>query len=112
MPKSRQRSYGRVRSSVASIARERIDILLREARANVGDVEMSRRYVELARKISKRTKVRIPSEEKRYLCKGCGLPLIPGKNARVRVLAGNPRVVITCLSCGTLRRYPFTKRNR
>ena len=110
--KPRQRNYGRVRSTIASIAEERIQILLKQARKNLDDETMSLRYVELAGKISKRTKVRIPPEEKRYLCKGCGLPLIPGKNARVRVVSRNPRIVITCLSCGKLKRYPFTRNNR
>jgi ribonuclease P protein subunit RPR2 len=109
--RTRQRNYGRVRSTVATIAAERIEILLKEARSNFEkDPKFSRRYVELARKISTRTKVRIPSEEKRYLCKGCGLPLIPGRNARVRVLPGNSRIVITCLSCGKLKRYPFARK--
>ncbi len=109
--KAQRRSYGKVRSAVATIARERIQILLAQARENVNrDPKLSRRYTELAKKISMRTKVRIPSEDKRYICKGCGIPLIPGNNARVRVLPGNPRIVITCLACGGFRRYPFTKK--
>jgi len=110
--RTRERNYGRVRSTVATIAADRIEILLKESRENLDkNPKLSHRYVELARKISTRTKVRIPKEEKRYLCKGCGLPLIPGKNARVRILPGNSRIVITCLSCGKLKRYPFV-RNR
>ena len=110
MPGKNKRGY-KIRSAVRTIAGERIDILLRQARKMLDrDPKLSKRYVELARKISMRTKVRIPSSEKRYLCKGCGTILIPGRNARVRVLSGNPRIVITCLSCGTLRRYPFTPR--
>ncbi|MEK6919515.1 MAG: ribonuclease P protein component 4 [Thermoproteota archaeon] len=109
MPGKNKRGY-KIRSAVRTIAGERIDILLSQAREMLDrDPKLSKRYVELARKISMRTKVRIPSSQKRYLCKGCGTILIPGRNARVRVLAGNPRIVITCLSCGALRRYPFTK---
>jgi len=110
MRPSQKRSYGRVRALVNEIARERIDILLSEARKNLDyDTKLSRRYTDLARKISMRTKVKIPREQKRYICKACGLPLIPGKNARVRVLKGNSRIVVTCLTCGALRRYPFSK---
>ncbi len=110
MPGRNKRGY-KIRSAVKTIANERIDILLRQAREMLDkDPRLSKRYVELAWKISMRTKVRIPSSEKRYLCKACGRVLIPGRNARVRVLSGNPRIVITCLSCGTLRRYPFTPR--
>lgn len=109
--KTRRRNYGKTRSAVSTIARERIEILLSQARERAGkDPRLARRYVELARKISMRTKVRIPAVEKRYLCKKCGQPLVPGRNARVRVLPGNPRVVVTCLSCGAFRRYPFTKK--
>src|SRR5206468_1859022 len=71
---------------------------------------LSRRYVDLARRISKRTKTRIPSEVKRYLCKGCGIALVPGHNARVRLHAHNTGIVITCLSCGSVRRYPVNSR--
>ncbi len=109
MPR-KERSYGKVRAAVSSIAKERIEILLSEARKSLDrDPGLSKRYTELAKKISMRTKVRIPAGEKRYICKACGLPLVPGKNARVRVLPGNPRIVITCLACGSLRRYPFSK---
>ena len=109
MPGKNRRGY-KVRSAVNAIARERIEILLDQAREMLDkNLKLSKRYVELAWKISMRTKVRIPPSEKRYLCKGCGTILIPGRNARVRVLPHNPRVVITCLTCGAFRRYPYTK---
>src|SRR5262245_47483824 len=110
MPRNQKRSYGRLRGEVTEIARERIEILLGEARRSLDqNPALSRRYTELAKKISMRTKVRIPSQQKRYICKACGLPLVPGKNARVRVVPGNSRITITCISCGALRRYPFSK---
>jgi ribonuclease P protein subunit RPR2 len=105
-----KRNYGKMRSTVATIARERIDILLDQAKEYLPrNPDLSERYVELARKISTRTKVRIPREKKHYFCKNCGQPLVLGKNARVRLRSGNSRIIITCLNCGTLRRYPFTK---
>src|SRR5260370_8809244 len=108
MRPSQKRNYGRVRSVVNEIAGERIDILLSEARKSLDhDTKLSRRYTELAWKISMRTKVKIPREQKRYICKSCGLPLIPGKNARVRILTHNSRIVVTCLTCGALLKYPF-----
>jgi RNase P subunit RPR2 len=76
------------------------------------DEVMSRRYVELAQKISERTKVRLPTEMKRYLCKRCGIALVPGTNARVRLHARNSGLVITCLSCGAVKRYPVTAKTR
>jgi ribonuclease P protein subunit RPR2 len=108
---SGRRPYGKTRAAVASVARERIEILLDHAREMVDKNEgLSRRYVDLARRISERTKVRIPGELKRYLCKGCGIMLVPGHNARVRLYARNSGIVITCLSCGMMRRYPVTRK--
>jgi ribonuclease P protein subunit RPR2 len=106
-----RRHYGKTRSAVASVARERIEILIAQAREMAEKNEdLSRRYVNLARRISERTKVRIPSELKRYLCKGCGIALVPGRNVKVRLHAHNSGIVITCLSCGAVRRYPVARR--
>ncbi len=111
MPRKHGRSYRTTRSEVRTIALERFDILLRLAKEVVAaDQGLARRYVELARKISMRTKVRIPAPDKRFLCKNCGLPLVPGRNARVRTSKGNPRVVTTCLSCGVVKRFPFKRK--
>ncbi len=105
-----RRNYGKMRSVVTTVARERVDLLLRQAREILPrDVELSKRYVGLAQKISKRTKVRIPREKKHYLCKHCGQPLIPGRNARVRLRPTNSRIIISCLACGAIRRYPYRK---
>ena len=109
-PTSR-RNYGKTRDAVASVARERIEILIGQAKEMAEKNEdLSRRYVDLARRISTRTKTRIPSDVKRYLCKGCGIALVPGHNAKVRLHARNSGIVITCLSCGRLRRYPVNSR--
>jgi len=99
-----------MRSATATIARERIEILLDQAEKTLpGDSDLSKRYVGLARKISMRTRVRIPAEKKRYLCKNCGQILVLGKNARVRLRSVNSRIVVTCLGCGAARRYPYAK---
>ncbi len=93
------------------IAAERIQLLLDRAVSVFGkDEELARRYVSLARRIGMRMGVRIPSERKRFLCKECSSPLIPGRNCRVRIRArGSTTVIITCLSCGTLKRYPASR---
>jgi ribonuclease P protein subunit RPR2 len=105
-----RRNYGKMRLAVATVAHERIEILLRQAEEiHPPDVELSKRYVGLAKKISKRTKVRIPREKKRYLCKNCGQPLVLGKNARLRLRPVNSRIIISCLGCGAIRRYPYRK---
>jgi ribonuclease P protein subunit RPR2 len=109
--KNARRNYGKTRAAVASVATERFQILLDQARKMaLTDEKLSRRYVSLARKISSRTKVRIPRESKMYLCKGCGLALVPGHNAKVRLHAHTTGIVISCLSCGVVKRYPVNPR--
>jgi ribonuclease P protein subunit RPR2 len=105
--KNARRNYGKTRAAVASVATERFQILLDQAKKMAWtDEELSRRYVNLARKISSRTKVRIPREAKMYLCKGCGLALVPGRNAKIRLHAHTTGIVISCMSCGAVKRYP------
>jgi len=86
------------------IARERISILFGQARqAFPAHPELSNRYVELARKISMRQRVRIDREFRRQYCHHCYAFLVPGSNMRVRVHRGN--VVVTCRSCNKKTRY-------
>ena len=67
--------------------------------------ELADRYVEIARKISMRHRVSIPGEFKRRICKECHAYLMPGQNSRIRLDGKN--MVITCLKCGTIKRYPY-----
>ncbi len=96
------------------IARERIEILLVLARKTFpGDKALSKRYVELAKKIGMKAGVRLPTQEKMFICKGCGGILVPGVNCRVRTQAGyGTAVLITCLDCGAKRRYPTVREHR
>jgi ribonuclease P protein subunit RPR2 len=87
------------------IARERIAILFAQARAAFAThPELSNRYVELARKIAMRQRIRIDREFRREFCRHCSSFLVPGTTSRVRVQGGN--VVVTCLCCRQRRRYP------
>ncbi len=87
------------------IARERIVILFAQARAAFAThPELSNRYVELARKIAMRQRIRIDREFRREFCRHCSSFLVPGTTSRVRVQGGN--VVVTCLCCRQRRRYP------
>ncbi|MCX8158348.1 MAG: ribonuclease P [Candidatus Diapherotrites archaeon] len=60
--------------------------------------ERSRRYVELAREISKKNKVKIPKELKKMFCKKCGAFLKEGVNC-AKYFDGN-LVRIVCGECG------------
>ncbi|MHC1593525.1 MAG: ribonuclease P protein component 4 [Methermicoccaceae archaeon] len=92
----------------ARIATERMERLFELAEQELDrDPELSCRWVALARRISMRTRVRIPAHLKRGMCKGCHCLLVVGKSARVRLKEG--RVCITCLRCGRVMRYPYDR---
>lgn len=69
--------------------------------------ERSNRYVELARRIGMRYRVRIPVELKRKVCKHCNAYLVQGANARTRLQ--DARITTTCLNCGKQMRFPYHK---
>ncbi len=96
------------------IARERIEILFRLAReAFPENRELSRRYIALAKQIGMRSRTHIPKELKLFVCKGCGSLLVPPENCRVRVISrGGSRVVLTCLDCGRIKRFPIGRKGR
>ncbi len=93
------------------LAIESIRQLINEAKksAERGEYELSRRYVFLAKKTGMKYNVRIPRDLKRKICKNCLVFLIPGKNAKVRILSKKKRVVIRCLLCNSVRRFPYAK---
>lgn len=101
----------RWRDAERDIARERMEILLDLAMKTIRkDSKLTRRYVELARRIGMRSQVSIPREYKQMICKNCGTLLVPGFNCRVRTRSdGGTKVVITCLDCGNHKRYPALK---
>ena len=88
------------------IAKERIKILFEQAKsAFKEDPKLSNRYVNLARKLAMKYKVRIPKELKRKFCKHCYSYLRPPYNARVRLQKG--KVVISCYNCKKFMRIPY-----
>ncbi len=100
------------RRLVADIARQRISRLFELAlEIYKTDLDLADRYVELARKISMRARVRIPRRYRLLYCKGCGGILIPGVTARVRVRSLREKhIVIKCLRCGRFIRHPIQLR--
>jgi ribonuclease P protein subunit RPR2 len=89
-------------SSTKQIAKQRVDILFEQANKVYNDSpDLSRRYLDMARKIAMAAKIRLPVEFKRQTCKNCNSLLVCGQNCRVRVRQKRePHVVITCLKCG------------
>jgi len=98
--------------SYKKIAEERIDLLYTFAREVFREnPSLANRYVEIARRIGMRCGVRIPRELKRFTCKGCRSFLVPGANCRVRIRPNRrTTVVMTCLNCGKVKRYPTTRK--
>lgn len=84
------------------IAMRRIQSLFGLARQNIRkEPELAQRYALIARKIAMRTRVRLPTEYRRMICRHCKSFIYPGVNSRVRVQQRRePHVVITCLVCG------------
>jgi len=99
-----RRGRGRRTQETETIARERIEILFAEARRAVetGRVDRAKRYVVLARRIGMRYNVSIPSRFRRWVCRGCGLFLVPGINCTTRLRPR--RFVVRCQACGEVKR--------
>ncbi len=93
-----------------SIAIERIRFLVNRAeRFKSIDYELARRYVELARRIAMKYRVKIPKDLRITFCKKC---LYPYRSDRVRVRIKKSRVIVTCLNCGYERRIPIRPKRK
>ena len=87
------------------LARQRMERLFSLAAAEAeSHPERSDRYVQIARRISTRTRVRMPQYLKRLFCKHCGCYL-SALGRRVRLREGV--LTTTCLRCGAQRRRPY-----
>ena len=93
------------------IALERINSLFKEAKTTFREQpELSNRYVQLARKLSMKYKVKLPSELKRAFCKHCNTYLVPSKNCRVRIQ--HRKVIYCCANCKGFMRFPLIKKKQ
>lgn len=94
------------------IALRRVHALFRLAREVIHeDPQLAQRYVETARRVAMRTRMRLPAEYRRQVCRHCKRFILPGVNCRVRTRAGRePHVAVTCLECGGETRIPLRRR--
>jgi len=67
--------------------------------------ERSDRYVQLARRIGMRYRVRMPPELKHRICRHCHSYLVQGATARTRLQGTH--ISTTCLACGKQMRRPY-----
>ena len=97
----------RLKKENKGIAINRIERLftLAEECALHGRLELSDRYVFLARKISMRYLVPMSNKNKRNFCKHCYCYLIQPKNCRVRI--SRSRIITFCFNCKRYSRIPL-----
>ncbi len=96
-----------------SIARERIGILLSLAKKHAREeMQLSRKYVELAKRIGMRYNVPLGKEAKRAFCRNCLSYLIPGANCKIRTSRKKQAVSATCLACGHITYFAYIKEKR
>ena len=97
------------RAEIVKIAEIRINKLMEMSKyqASYGDTDLARRYVDIARRISMRTKTKIPKEH--IYCKNCLVPSVPS-TFRVRLNAR--KVIMRCTECGNVKRIPYVKEQR
>lgn len=69
------------------------------------DLAKASSLVRRAKKIALSTRVRIPKDLKKRICRSCGAYLISGNNATIRTQRG--KVVIRCFECKHISRIPY-----
>ena len=105
------RRYKQKSKKEEQIALERIKILFRQAKLIFKkNKSLADRYVKLARELSMKYKVKIPSNLKRQFCKHCHSYLMPSVNVRIRTRNG--KIVYYCLECREYMRFPYLKEKK
>ncbi len=96
------------------VARERVERLFTLAeRVYAYEPALANRYVEIALAVQQKAKIRMPRKWKRRYCRKCHSFLVPGKNAAVRLRSKPyPHVVVKCLNCGHIMRYPYLREQK
>lgn len=104
--KGRAGFFSRNKFLFKDIAKDRIKRLLLLAEETIHtDPDLSREYVGIAVRIGTRCRVRMPSQWKWRICKGCNTLLCPGLNCTVRIRSKRqPHLVTRCLYCRRISR--------
>lgn len=102
-----------MKKMIRKIALERIKTLFDLAeRYYLSNKELSKRYLQIAKRISMKSNTPIPKKLKRKYCRKCYNFLIPGKSAKVRIDSKKKVVEYTCLECGRIYRYGYSKEKK
>lgn len=103
--------YQRKPQKHKEIALIRIKTLFKQARYIFKkDKALANRYVKLARELSMKYKVPLPSNLKRQFCKHCHHFLMPSVNCRIRLQ--KTKVVYYCLDCKHYMRFPYLREKK
>jgi ribonuclease P protein subunit RPR2 len=104
MSKKRSSKDKKIQKQIA-LSRIKKLFLMAENNAISGNLSISNRYVEIARKLSMKHLVPIPKEFRHRFCKHCYSFLIPYINSRFRVHRG--KLIIYCYNCKKYSRIPL-----
>jgi ribonuclease P protein subunit RPR2 len=91
------------------ISLERIKTLFNQAKHEFSnDPRLSNKYVNLAKKIAMKSKIKMPSIFKRQYCKYCYSYLMQGKNVTVRTTTKT--ITYTCMNCNRYTRIGYKQK--
>ncbi len=101
------------RQWIKDLAYQRAILLYRQAVKAVkeGDIELARKYIQLGLRLLQKANMRKPYLYRRWVCKKCKVPLIPGVTVSVRVRRNRKQIIVVkkCLLCGWVNRTPCEK---
>lgn len=104
-------SRGKRPKWIIDIAIERMNILFENAEKQFHKhPERSKRYVEMAKKISTKYNTKLPEKWSRRYCKNCNNFLYYGHNSTVRLIDEN--IHIFCGECGHTMKIPYQKEKK
>ena len=94
------------KQAAKSVAQERILILIRNAFQKIDDdYELADSQAQIAKKIAKRLRLKLPYDIRQLYCKKCKRFIVPGFNCRIRIGRSKIKALrITCLLCNNIYR--------
>ncbi|HDP74073.1 MAG TPA: hypothetical protein ENN46_03925 [Candidatus Woesearchaeota archaeon] len=72
--------------------------------------DYARKMVAEMLEFRRKSRLAFPAEVKRFICKNCNSPLIPGRNLRIRTK--NRHIIFLCTDCKHLFRLPYQKKTK
>ncbi|MDW8010781.1 MAG: ribonuclease P, partial [Sulfolobales archaeon] len=75
-------------------------------------IDRARAYIELGLRILQKSRARKPIYYRRWVCRKCRTPLVPGATSRVRVRGTRSYLVVVkkCLICGWINRTAASRK--